>query len=108
MKLNYRKLVRDRIPEIIRATGGQCEVKTLPEEEYYQALRSKLVEEAQEAATASSAELISEIADLYEVIDALLTAHNIEKSSVIDMQEQRRLERGGFDQRVFLLWSEKS
>ena len=46
MRTNYNKLVRDRIPEMIQAAGGQCEVKAISEEEYLQALRRKLIEEA--------------------------------------------------------------
>jgi predicted house-cleaning noncanonical NTP pyrophosphatase (MazG superfamily) len=106
VRQNYNKLVRDRIPNIIQATGGRYEVKAISEEEYLQALRHKLMEEAEEAATASSDDLVLELADLYEVIDALLAAHGIERSSVMQMQEKRRIERGGFEERVFLLWSE--
>jgi len=108
VRTNYNKLVRDRIPEIIQAAGGQCEVKAISEEEYLQALRRKLIEEAQEVATASSSDLILELADLFEVLDALLAAHNIQRSAVIETQEARRLERGGFQERVFLLWSERA
>ncbi|GAB4375180.1 MAG: nucleoside triphosphate pyrophosphohydrolase [Elainellaceae cyanobacterium] len=108
MQRQHNKLVRDRIPEIIQAAGGQCEVRAISEEEYLQALRCKLIEEAQEVVTASSSDLVLELADLFEVIDVLLEAHNIQRSAVIEMQEARRLERGGFQERVFLLWSERA
>ena len=52
MRKEYNKLVRDRIPEIIRRDGRNCEIATISEDEYLQALREKLVEEAQEAAEA--------------------------------------------------------
>jgi predicted house-cleaning noncanonical NTP pyrophosphatase (MazG superfamily) len=67
MRKTYNKLVRDRIPEIIQAAGQEYATEVMSLEEYQQALREKLIEEAQEAADAS--DLISELADLYEVMD---------------------------------------
>ena len=111
----YNKLVRDRIPEIIEASGRQYAIAQMSAKEFQQALHEKLIEEAQEASlsaehnsvgTANPAELIKELADLYEVIDTLMAAYQIERSDVISEQEARRVERGGFNQRLRLLWSE--
>ena len=38
MKISYNKLVRDKIPEIIEASGKTCEVEILSDEEYLQML----------------------------------------------------------------------
>lgn len=105
MRREYNKLVRDKIPEIIRQSGNQCEVTIFSETEYLEALRQKLIEEAQEAAIASSDELVKELADLYEVIDAILTASGIEREAVSAVQQQRREERGGFEGKIKLLWT---
>jgi len=64
MRIDYHKLVRDHIPELIRREGRQCETQVASEEEFVSLLRSKLIEEAQEAATASDAEMVKELADL--------------------------------------------
>ena len=106
MRKQYNKLVRDRIPEIIRRDNLECEVVTLKEEEYRQALRKKLIEEAQEAAEASEQKLVAEIADLYEVIDTLIATYGIERELVIAEQQRRREERGSFGKRLQLLWVE--
>lgn len=103
MRKEYNKLVRDRIPEIIRQSGNQCEVAIMSEVELTQALREKLLEEAQEAAVATPENLVSELADLQEVIDALLTVYGIEREDVLTEQRRKRVERGGFDQRLRLL-----
>jgi predicted house-cleaning noncanonical NTP pyrophosphatase (MazG superfamily) len=103
MRKEYNKLVRDRIPEIIRQSGNQCEVANMSEVEFSQALREKLLEEAQEAAVATPENLVSELADLQEVIDALLTVYGIEREDVLTQQRRKRVERGGFDQRLRLL-----
>jgi len=103
MRKEYNKLVRDRIPEIIRQDGRDCEIAVMSEEEYLQALREKLVEEAQEAAEADPAKLVTELADLREIMDALMAAYGIEQAGMLAEQKQRRIERGGFSQRIRLL-----
>ena len=97
MRKEYHKLVRDRIPEIIRQNGAHAKVVALNEPDYHQALRQKLVEEAQEAALASKEELITELADLLEVMEALMSITGLSLETVRRTQAQRRMERGGFD-----------
>lgn len=107
VRKEYNKLVRDRIPEIIRQSNDRCEIRRLSEAEYRQALREKLIEEAREAAEANDdAQLVTELADLYEVINAVMETYGISSESVIAEQEKRRAERGGFQQRIQLLWTE--
>ena len=106
MRIEYNKLVRDRIPDIIRQDGRQCGVEVLGEGEFIQALRQKLVEEAQEASECELDELVKELADLHEVIDSFMRAHKIDRDVVLAKQEERRVERGGFAQRLYLLWVE--
>lgn len=103
----YNKLVRDKIPEIIQQAGYECEVATLSITDYLEALRQKLIEEAQEAALASPDNLVTELADLYEVIDAVLLAFEIEQETVLAVQKQRRQERGGFGRKIKLLWTQQ-
>lgn len=103
-RIVQNKLVRDRIPEVIRQSGRECGVEVMEEEEFRQALRAKLVEEAQEAA-ATDADLVTELADLCEVIDALMAVYGIDRETVLKEQQQRQIERGGFSRRIKLLWS---
>jgi len=106
MRQDYNKLVRDRIPEIIENCGKHCSVEIMPELEYRQALLEKLVEEALEARQASAEEFVAEIADLQEVIAAILNVWQISPELVRQLQRQRHVERGGFEQRLKLLWTE--
>lgn len=103
MEKRYSKLVRDRIPEIIQRSGNQCQTRILSDAEYEKALREKLIEEATEAATASSEELMQELADLYEVIDALIIASGLDPETILAQQRKRREERGGFTDKIQLL-----
>ena len=105
-KTEHNKLVRDKIPEIIRNSGNQCETATLSNLNYIEALREKLVEEANEAAIAKPEELAQELADVYEVMDALMAASGIEPEKVREIQKEKRSQRGGFDNRIKLLWTE--
>ena len=79
----YNKLIRDRIPEIIRSHGADCEVERLDDESYRRALLHKLLEEAQEAHDAEDSEhLLTELGDVSEVIDALLELNGLDRSQL--------------------------
>lgn len=101
---SYHKLVRDRIPEIIRADGRHPEIEVMEDDAYRQALREKLVEEAEEAFEADGDALVKELADVLEIIDAMYAAFDIEPAVVRERQKQRRDERGGFERKLKLLW----
>ena len=103
MTTYYNKLVRDRIPEIIRDHGAHCTTTTLDQAQYQQALRAKLCEEAQEVLSAEDSTLLTELADVFEVLDALLIAYSIDPADVRAQQAQRHAQRGGFTQRLCLL-----
>ena len=106
MRKQYNKLVRDRIPEIIARDGREYETVTLSEDQYREALRAKLMEEAKEVAVAEPDRLITELADVYEIMDAIMAAYQIERDLVLAEQDQRRVARGGFEKRLLLLWTE--
>ena len=107
MRKHYNKLVRDSIPEIIRQHGDTCQTEVMTESEFQLALRQKIVEEAQEVMqTTTHSELVRELADLYEVVETLLQTNDITPDMLRTEQEQRRTTRGGFTQRIKLLWTE--
>ena len=66
-KVIYNKLVRDKIPEIIEASGKICEMDILSDEEYLQMLDKKLDEELAEYHQEQN---IEELADILEVLYA--------------------------------------
>jgi len=103
---NYNKLVRDRIPEIIRAEGRQCATVVMDDAEFRAALLAKLVEEATETQAATPDELVKELADLCEVLDAILVAHGLQEQEIRTVQQKRRETRGGFFGRIKLLWTD--
>ena len=75
----YNKLVRDRIPDIIRADGHIPQCETLDTARYLDALEQKLLEEAAEYRQTPCME---EMADLMEVIEAICKARSSLSASV--------------------------
>ena len=69
--IEYNKLVRDRIPEIIEVSGKQCVTEILSDEDYLKLLDAKLDEELAEYHKDQN---IEELADLLEVILACTVA----------------------------------
>jgi predicted house-cleaning noncanonical NTP pyrophosphatase (MazG superfamily) len=107
VRVTYGKLIRDRIPEIMDAARVRYEVAVLDDAAFRSALRAKLLEEATEAASAGSGEeLAKEIADLFEVVEALLAVEGVGLEVVRSVQQERREARGGFGRRLELRWTE--
>ena len=67
----YNKLVRNRIPEIIEASGKSCTCETLSDERYIALLNQKLQEEVAEYLESGTLE---ELADIGEVMSPRIFA----------------------------------
>lgn len=65
----YKKLVRDKIPEIIMAKGNSAVTRLLSDEEFSESLKRKLCEEVNEYLADGT---VDELADIYEVLLALV------------------------------------
>lgn len=106
-KFRENKLWRDKGPERMEARGSIVHLKPLTDEEYEIELRLKLLEEAQEVRDAKSEEeLISELADVYEIIDTLMAFHGLHKETVLSAQTSKRDVRGGYVERKFVTIAE--
>jgi predicted house-cleaning noncanonical NTP pyrophosphatase (MazG superfamily) len=97
-----RKLVRDRIPEIIQSEGRRPVTRILDEPGYRKALLAKLMEEAQEASLATDDDLPGELADVLEVLRALTVTAGVSWLQLLALAEDKRSRRGGFGRRIFL------
>lgn len=106
-KIVYNKLVRDRIPEIIKNSGKTSHIEIMNEKEYEKALLEKLQEEAYELFNASPGDRVKEIADVQEVLLAILNHWEIDLKTVSIKREKRAVERGSFNKRIKLLWVEE-
>ena len=95
----FNKLVRDRIPEIIRANGEVPLVRILGDEEYERELNKKLQEEVNEYLADRN---IEELADIEEVLRALVALKGVAYGDFDKMREEKCKKRGAFKERVFL------
>ncbi|MCP2338087.1 nucleoside triphosphate pyrophosphohydrolase [Actinomadura rupiterrae] len=93
------KLVRDRIPEIIRGSGRVPDVRTASVDEYAALLRAKLREEVDEYLADGDP---AELADVLEVLHALAGWHGMSPDELEDARAAKASERGGFGGRVVL------
>ena len=98
--MKYNKLVRDKIPEIIRNNGDKCNTRMLDDSEYIDALNNKLLEEAREFIDSQD---IEELADLEEVILSILEFKNSSREELDEIRKNKVLKRGSFKKRVFLI-----
>jgi predicted house-cleaning noncanonical NTP pyrophosphatase (MazG superfamily) len=102
MSVPYRKLVRDRIPEIIQSEGRHPVTRVLDEASYRKALLAKLAEEAHEASQAAAADLPGELADVLEVLRALIATAGMSWTQLLALADDKRSSHGGFEERIFL------
>ena len=105
MKDRYEKLVRDLIPEIIIRQGDNPITKILNDEEYFNALNAKLNEEVAEYSDGYD---IEELADIIEVIYAILDYKGISKDEFERLRAKKYNERGGFLEKICLLEVERN
>lgn len=95
----YYKLVRDKIPEIIAASGKVCSTEILDDEKYLEMLDSKLDEELAEYHQDKN---IEELADLLEVIRACAVARGYSVEELENVRQKKAEKRGGFELKILL------
>lgn len=112
MRIFYKKLVRDKMIDIYKhdvenkLTASDYSVRYMEREETLERLKDKLLEEVKEVFEAygekDKTHLKEEIADVIEVIDAILYHNNIELKEVLSIRDAKKAKKGGFEKGVFL------
>lgn len=101
MKYVYNKLVRDKIPEEINKKGDRkANYRILDDNEYLKELDKKLFEEAHEFVEEHSVE---ELADLMEVISAIMISKNISLGDVERARNIKNEKKGKFENKIYLI-----
>lgn len=96
----YNKLVRDKIPQIIKKDNKEYEIEIVEKDELIKLLNLKLQEEVTEYLESND---IEELADILEVIYGILDSRNISKKKLEDIRIKKKEERGGFEEGVKLI-----
>ncbi len=101
MKYVYNKLVRDKIPEEInKKSDRKANYRILDDNEYLKELDKKLFEEAHEFVEEHSTQ---ELADLMEVIGAIMKANNISLDDVEVARNIKNEKKGKFENKIYLI-----
>lgn len=99
MKILYRKLVRDNIPNICITNNQKPKYKVLNDKEYKAALNKKLKEETKEYTRSND---IEELADILEVVEAIALAQGNTFEDVLKIKETKANKNGKFEKKYFL------
>ena len=91
--------MRDKIPERIEAKGESCCTHVASESEFWDKLKEKFGEEVEEF---KKDESMGELADILEVIDTICEHKGWSKEEVLEIQQKKKFERGGFSKRIIL------
>ena len=100
----FYKLVRDKIPQIIENNNETCKTRILSDEEYLLELNEKIQEELQEYLESGD---IEELADLEEVLRAILDVKACSYEEFEKIRSQKVEKRGAFKERIFLETTEE-
>lgn len=95
----FNKLVRDNIPEIIEKNGEKAYIRILDDVEYKNQLDIKLQEEVNEYLQDDN---IEELADIVEVIYAILDSKNVKLEEFERVRKEKAITRGAFSKKIFL------
>ena len=101
------KLWRDKAVDLMEAQHSIIHQQCLTNAEYDYQLRQKLLEEAKEVCTSKSKqEMMQELADLLEVIEAISVINEICPEEIKAFQVKKKAEKGGFEGRKFVTIAE--
>lgn len=96
---SYNKLVRDKIPEIIESKGDECTLEILSDDRYIEMLDKKLNEELAEY---QADKTLEELADLLEVIYAVVKARGYSVEQLEKVRKEKADKRGSFEKKILL------
>jgi predicted house-cleaning noncanonical NTP pyrophosphatase (MazG superfamily) len=99
----YNKLVRDKIPQIIEEKGKIAEVLIMDTDEYAKMLNLKLQEELNEFIEANENDQVEELADLVEVIYAILESKGVALDDFDKKRLAKKEAKGGFKDGLLLV-----
>ncbi len=96
----HNKLIRDKIPDIIRLDGHEPVVRVLDEQERLPAALAKVVEEANELRDSNGD--LYEFADVLSIVKAAAVAKGYTIEQIEQAETEKAAKRGGFDEWLFL------
>ncbi len=96
------RLVRDQIPELVKAAGHEVAFRQLTADEKPRFLKQKIQTEAGELMSADVGGEKEELADILEALETFIAARGFDRDDLRRIKEHKRKQRGGF-QRCFVV-----
>jgi predicted house-cleaning noncanonical NTP pyrophosphatase (MazG superfamily) len=97
--IEYRKLIRDKVPDILEAEGVKATYHKADHDEFEIELLEKLREEVIEFKNAKS---IDELVDLLETLDTVIAFYEWKQEDIITLKNEKRAEKGGYSKQLIL------
>ncbi|HDR7689160.1 MULTISPECIES: nucleoside triphosphate pyrophosphohydrolase [Bacillus cereus group] len=100
----YNKLIRNKIPQIIKNNRKTPTTRILPQDEYIKEICKKTQEELTEYLEADTKEhKLEEPSNLLKLINPLAKHEGTTLEEINNIRKKKAKERGGFSDRVFLI-----
>ena len=103
--VEFNKVIRDKIPEIIQKDGHTCNVQVISDEKFLLEIEKKLSEEVTEYQNDKTPE---ELADILEVIYKIAQLKGISKDELEKIRVKKLEDKGGFTKNLFLIDTSQS
>jgi predicted house-cleaning noncanonical NTP pyrophosphatase (MazG superfamily) len=100
--MQHPKLVRDKIPDIIRQNRQVPVTHIADDKEYWQRLKDKIQEEVDEFLNCKDEEIEKELVDIVEVVYAIADFKKIDKKELEESRRKKAEKNGGFKKRIIL------
>ena len=106
-RVYYNKLIRDNVPDMIRAKREGCEVRQITDiQEFQQELFKKIMEEASSISMVrDKKEFLEEYSDLMVVLETLIQQLEISREEVIAARKENLVTKGAYKHGYYLHWS---
>lgn len=101
-KYVLNKLVRDKLRDEYEKMNQKATYKTLSSDELVQALMQKLTEEIKEANVADRQSIVTELADIYQVVEDTMNVYGITPQEVYEAKQAKLDKKGGFSGATFV------
>lgn len=105
-KIHYNKLIRDRIPLVMKKSGASFTVSTLTKSRFREELLKKVGEEASALPSLrKNKDIANELADVIAVVEAIKNEFHITDQELKKELKAAFKKKGGFSKRLFLHWA---
>lgn len=92
----FNKLIRDKLKNEYEKMGQVAHYKKLTKEEFAEALKRKLIEEASEIVPTDKESVLNELADIYQVVEDLIKLYDLNPQEIGEIKNAKFEKKGGF------------